>query len=717
MRQNYAPLLIPIVLVAIAVSAVPLALNWFAIPGFNARRAPAPAPNDSEEIEVDKPLPPLPPALTIEVPETKLADWPGGRPMVVLGDRRLLHGEEVEALAFRPDGKSLYSASREIVIEWDVASGKELARRLPNESDYFKFSLVAAQAGRIAEVEPSPRALKVTMFDWASQKQLWTDALRPTPDGDHHATVLSADGRYLAYLVANTVSLWDLDRRAEARVLTDGGREFTAAAFTPDGKSLVVGDAGHTIRVWTLAGDAPPRVFAAGAGNGVGEFAISPDGAKLASVGRQLHGERLSDRITRMPLFDPEVHIWDMAAGTLIGTVQAYSKEWVKMRSLPQHTKLLFLDNKALLTATAYPNFVHRWDATTATPLPDFPARLDRFVAFAVTADGKTLAAAATRTGRVCLFDVATGKEKLPVEAHDANIDSVAFSADGKTVLTGAADGARAWDATTGRPTARYPLDDPRLGEVNISANGRSIVTSSYSRSRVAVWDVGTGGLVRDLGGIGGSMAISTDGTIVAAHLHDGEGPRIGVWEVATGDRKWAADLPGDFHEDTLIYGPAMSADGRRLFAGRGGLAVFDIQAGRELARWDPKETGAVPADAGHFASFSIAPTPDGKELAFASEDTDEVVIVDALTGKPRLRIPTKSPVPLVYSVDGRTLGTGGGWRGKSVRLWNAQTGEMLRELSGKPTRASVLAFSPDGKRIAAGCYDGAGLVWNLSAK
>jgi WD40 repeat protein len=312
---------------------------------------------------------------------------------------------------------------------------------------------------------------------------------------------------------------------------------------------------------------------------------------------------------------------------------------------------------------------------------------------------------------------VATGKEKLPVDAHSADIDSVAFSADGKTVLTGAADGLRAWDAATARPTRRYRLDDSRLREMTISGDGRTVVSHSQRQSRTAAWDVATGLLVRDLGGRSGSLTITSDGSTMAAHLYDAHVPRVAVWDVRNGDQKWAADLPGHLRDDALIYGPVMSADGRRLFAGRGGLAVFDVVTGRELARWDPKETGAVPAKAGHFAGFSVAPTSDGNELAFGSEDTDEVVIVDALTGKPRLSIPTPSAHPLVYSPDGRNLATGGGWRVKSVCLWDVRTGELNRELTGNPTRVGAMAFSPDGKRLAAGCVDGTGIVWDLSAK
>ncbi|HEX3149653.1 MAG TPA: PQQ-binding-like beta-propeller repeat protein [Gemmataceae bacterium] len=717
MRRNRSPLLMMLAMALVAVNLVTLAIFQFLRPGVNG--LPAPVLLVARASDVEEPLPPLPPGLTIEVLATKPEVWPDGQPVVVLGDRRLLHGHEVDAIAFRPDGGSLISVSREMVIAWDAATGKELARREPEASEFYKYSLVAARVGRVVEIEPSARPLKVTVFDWDTRKRLWADKLRPTPEGERHATVLSPDGKYLAVLVGNAVSLWDLDRKTESRVLTAGDRDCTAAVFTPDSKSLVVGDAGHTVRVWDLSGADAARIFSAAAGTEVAGLAVSPDGTKAASVGRQVNGRNFGDGLAEHTVFDIEVRLWDLEGGRLIGSVPAYPKGWADTGAKPSHTKLLFLDNGTLLTASGSisPNFVHRWDVATATQLPDFPSPLDRLFAFAVSPDGKVLAGA-TETGRICLFDMATGMEQAPVEAHNARIDSVAFSADGKTVLTGAGDGARAWDAVTGRPMARYRLDDPRLGEVTISKDGRVIVTQSHARSRTAVWDVAMGGLIRDFGMMIGSPIISADGSVIVASLFDGDRHGVGVWDARTGDQKWTTKQPADFRDESLFYGPVLSSNGRRLFVGRGQLAVFEIATGREIAHWDPKETGALPdGELLHFANVSVASTPDGKELAFGSEYSEEAVIVDALTGKPRLRIPTRSAAPLVFSADGRILATGGGWQDKSVRLWDFRTGAMIRELTGKPTRASMLAFSPDGKRVAAGCVDGTAILWDLSAK
>jgi WD40 repeat protein len=450
----------------------------------------------------------------------------------------------------------------------------------------------------------------------------------------------------------------------------------------------------------------------------VGELVVSPDGHHLASVGRQAKDPQVYDGICDNSKFDPEVCLWDLPTGRLIGKVQAYSIEWVKMKSLPSYTKLLFLTDGTLLTCSGNvsPNVVRWWDAATVAPLPDFPMPLDRFIAFGVSPDGKTLAGA-TEIGRICMFDVATGTEKLPAEAHRADIESVAFSTDGKTVLTGASDGARGWDAATGRPVARYRLNDPRLGEMTISGNGNTVVSQSWERGRTAAWDIATGRLLHDFGALGGTIAPSNDGSTVATRQFKSEGSNVAVWNVREGKANWHGGLPKNFRDNVPVYGLAISFDGRRLIAADGEVSVFEIETGRQLACWNPGQTGAVNPNARHGVGVKLAPTPDGAELAFGSEDTEEMVIVHALTGKPRLRIPTESPAPLVFSPDGRTLATGGGWQGKAVCLWDVRDGKLIRELPGKPTCVRSLAFSPDCKRLAAGCDDGTGVVWDLSNK
>jgi WD40 repeat protein len=64
----------------------------------------------------------------------------------------------------------------------------------------------------------------------------------------------------------------------------------------------------------------------------------------------------------------------------------------------------------------------------------------------------------------------------------------------------------------------------------------------------------------------------------------------------------------------------------------------------------------------------------------------------------------------VAYSPDGRWLAVG---EGKDVRLWDAASGREVRTLTGPPDLVTVVAFSHDSQKLAAGGRDGAVWLWD----
>ena len=117
--------------------------------------------------------------------------------------------------------------------------------------------------------------------------------------------------------------------------------------------------------------------------------------------------------------------------------------------------------------------------------------------------------------------------------------------------------------------------------------------------------------------------------------------------------------------------------------------------------------------------AFSAAFSPDGKRLAVIG-DNGTVVVWDPATGKELLRLPgSTTPGELVsgnrvvYSPDGRLLAA---CDNNAVKLYDAASGTLVRELSGDQSEVLAVAISRDGRRIASGSLDGKVRIWDTAS-
>jgi WD40 repeat protein len=112
---------------------------------------------------------------------------------------------------------------------------------------------------------------------------------------------------------------------------------------------------------------------------------------------------------------------------------------------------------------------------------------------------------------------------------------------------------------------------------------------------------------------------------------------------------------------------------------------------------------------------------PDGSRLALVDEESGRVELWDVRTGQQVLSLDSKRdpPFSLAFSPDGRRLAAAGP---ALVSIWDTQTGECLLGLRGptpvdrgRPPDCRCLAFSPDGRRLAA-AQEAAITLWNATS-
>ena len=113
-----------------------------------------------------------------------------------------------------------------------------------------------------------------------------------------------------------------------------------------------------------------------------------------------------------------------------------------------------------------------------------------------------------------------------------------------------------------------------------------------------------------------------------------------------------------------------------------------------------------------------VACSSDGKKIASAG-DGGTVTVWDYNSGKILLALgkELQSAEAVAFSPDGRLLAaavTAGGRRGQAVQIWDLATGQLVQDLREHTQLITDLAFSPDGNRIASVGNDNTLRIWNV---
>ena len=571
------------------------------------------------------------------------------------------HTNDVNALAFSPDGRMLASASRDnTLILWDVKKQQ-------------KLKTLRGHTAGVNHLSFSPDGRMLASASWDNTLILWDVEKRQSLKtfSGHHAAVrhlaFSPDGSVLASASKDTtVILWDLEKQQPLETLRGHKGEVRHLAFSPDGSLLASASDDRTVILWNVKQPQELKTLRGHDGE-VHHLSFSPDGSVLASASN-----------------DTTVILWNV-------------KQRQKLKTLHGHNgavrHLAFSPNGSVLASASNDTTVILWDVKQQQELKTLHGHHDEVRHLSFSPDGSVLASA-SNDKTVILWDVKRQQKWATSRGHNAGVNHLSFGPDGR-MLASASDDKTVilWDTAYLQKFATF---DDWVEHLSFSLNG-SLLALTSDDNTVTLWDVEKHQSLKTFSGAVRRLSLSPDERLLALASNDNT---VVLWDVEKEQK--LETLRG--HEGPVEH-LSFSPDGSLLAS---------ASEDNTLILWDVKQQQKLATLRGHHDEVRhLLFSPDGSVLASASWDSTVILW--------NLKQPQKFETlhghdslveHLSFSPDGSLLALAS--RDRTVILFDLKQPQNFKTLHGHEGRVVHLSFSPDGSVLASADHLGTIVLWDV---